>query len=232
MQRSGFGGLGFGGAGRRAVVPGHLAGLDVVHRADDHDLALLLHLAKDGALVADGLHRQVDIVLGHHLDKGRVFGAALQYVGGHFGHSGFDLAKQTRQVAEFHAVAGALDRAAAGVAHHHQQLRTSHLVGKFKTAEDVFVDDVARHPGIEKVANALVQNDLGRGARVDARDHAGQRVLAGRRGPNFLEVLLLQRPAGDKAGIAGFETLQHLLRTHLALAWLGVLDGAEAAGLA
>ena len=55
--------------------------------------------------------------------------------------------------------------------------RAEALDGKLDAADLRRGDDVARDPDDEEIAKALVEDDLGRDARVGAAEHDGERLL-------------------------------------------------------
>ena len=79
-------------------------------------------------------------------------------------------------------------------------------------------DHVAGHPHAENVAQAQIENQLGRRARIDATEHHRQRVLAFRGGLNLPAKVARQPATGAKSIVSFAKNLQHLLRVWPVLA--------------
>lgn len=58
--------------GNLLVIKMNLAGGEIVHAADQADLAVINHLAQDGAAFADLLQDQLHVHLGHLVHKLKV----------------------------------------------------------------------------------------------------------------------------------------------------------------
>jgi hypothetical protein len=107
--------------------------------------------------------------------------------------------------AELGVVDGAFDRAALGVAEHHDRLGAGEPGREFEAADDVGVDEIAGDPRDENVADALIEHQLRRHAAVDAADHRGERRLAVGGGSDLLHEVAVDALAGGEALVAGLE---------------------------
>jgi hypothetical protein len=74
---------------------------------------------------------------------------------------------------------GGGDGAAFFVAHHHDEFGVEVLDGVFDAAEYGVVNDVAGYADGEEIAEAFIEDEFGRNARIGARQDYGERVLAG-----------------------------------------------------
>jgi hypothetical protein len=82
--------------------------------------------------------------------------------------------------------AGAFHRSALAVAHHHDQPGAGLVAGELHAAEHVFVEHIAGDANAEDVAEALIEDQLGAGTRIDAAQNDRERVLLVRR---FVDLL-------------------------------------------
>src|SRR3954467_5350000 len=70
------------------------------------------------------------------------------------------------------------DCAALRVAHHDDEARSKAGCGEFHAADLRWGDDIARHADDEQIAESLVEDELGRHARVRAPEDDGKGFLA------------------------------------------------------
>jgi hypothetical protein len=105
------------------------------------------------------------------------------------------------------AMCGGSASASGAVLGHDDERDAQHGDGVLEAAEHGVGDDLAGVPHHEEVAEPLVEDDLGREARVAAAEERGGRALDVREGGAALDVLpRVPRLAGDEAGVA----LHHL----------------------
>jgi hypothetical protein len=105
------------------------------------------------------------------------------------------------------ALDGRADRAALVVPEHDDERDAQHGHRVLEAAEHGVGDDLAGVADHEEVAEALVEDDLGREARVAAAEQRGGGALHVREGGAALDVLArVAGLAGDEAGVA----LHHL----------------------
>src|SRR5262249_48706444 len=142
--------------------------------ADQPHRPVVERLGNVGALLSDLLQRQGDVLLGDFRHAGVVLGIATP---GRL-HGGTDLAEQAGQAAQLDAVDGAFAGAAGGVPEDDDQLH-AHVDGVLQAPYLVVVHDVPGHAHGEHVADALIEQDLDRRARVHATEYGGERVLSG-----------------------------------------------------
>ena len=110
---------------------------------------------------------------------------------------------------------GRLDGTTASVAQHHDKSRAEMLDRVFNAAQLIVPHDFPSRADDEKVTNVLIENDLGRRARIGTADDDGEGMLraggghaAGARG------LPAARRGGDKTGVAGLEFRQRRVGSH------------------
>jgi len=72
-----------------------------------------------------------------------------------------------------------LDRAAALMPKHDDELRSKMLDCVLDAPDYLVIQDVARNSNYKKIAQSLIEDDLGRSARISTADDNGERVLAG-----------------------------------------------------
>jgi len=152
---------------------------DVIHPANESDPALIEHFCQGRAALADLLHHQLDVGLRDLLHELLVGGIARPAVGGDVRDCRFDPCDETAEAAWIDTIDRALDRAAIGVAHHCDEFRPGGTAGKFQAAEDVITQDVAGDARAENVPDALVENQLGRLARIDTAQDDREGKLPG-----------------------------------------------------
>lgn len=104
----------------------------------------------------------------------------------------------------------ALDRAATRVTHHEHKFRAGNCASEFHAPGEVGIGDGAGDAGVEKVAEAGVENNFRRRPRINAAQNDGVRILTG--GGRLLVVKHVARFgfSGSKALVAALEVLQHL----------------------
>src|SRR5579863_9158276 len=139
------------------------AAREVIHRADDPDLAVLLQCSQHRAALTDRSGGEAHVGAGHLVNKCGVFAAALAVVARGV-HRWLDLVQQTGEVAKLGAVNRTFYRATAGMPHHQDHLGAGHGAGKLQAAEQIVIGDISGDAGIEGVANTGVENDLSRRA--------------------------------------------------------------------
>ena len=89
----------------------------------------------------------------------------------------------------------------------------AHQLGReFKAAKNVGIDEIARDAGTEDVADALVENQFRRYARIDAAEDRGERRLAVRGFVDLGKQIAIERGAGQKTRVAGLQPLDRLVR--------------------
>ena len=93
------------------------------------------------------------------------------------GNGRLDSGQQAGEVSHLHVVDRTLDRATGRMPEQQDDLGASNRARELQAAEQVVVDHVTGNPGVERVANAGVEDDLGWCARVDAPEHHGSREL-------------------------------------------------------
>src|SRR5262249_46717802 len=143
----------------------HLAGREVVHRANQRNPSFIERLREVRTLVADLLRRVEDVLLGDLVDAGVVLRVAtLRLLDGRM-----DLGEQTGQVAQLRTVDRPFYGAAARVPEDDDELR-AHADGVLETAELVLVHDVAGDAYRKDVADALIEDDLDRRTGVHATE--------------------------------------------------------------
>ena len=100
------------------------------------------------------------------------------------------------------------------VAEHDDEPRAEPLGGELDAADLRRRDDVARDADHEQIAEALIEHDLGRHARVRAAEDRRKRPLAGDDGhaPNAARELVDRVLACDEAAIAVAQTLERVAR--------------------
>ena len=131
-----------------------------------------------------------------------------------------DLRKQLREVAKLGVGDGPGHRTTRRVAHDKHHLRPGELRGELHAAEDVGVLDVACDPGVEDVAHAEVEEDLRRGARIDAAEQYAGGKLPGSRGLLLGKEVPLDLPSFTEAEVALLPLLEDLVRRHLVARFL------------
>ena len=104
---------------------------------------------------------------------------------------------------------GRLHRATARVPEHHDESRAEMFDRVFNASEFVIADHFSRRADHKKITNVLIENNLGRRARIRTADNDGKRMLRpgglGSPGPRRFRTA---RRGGDEAGVAGFECCQ------------------------
>ena len=143
----------------------HAAVFDVVHRADDAQAHFLLDVVDAQALL-DLLHAVL------HVQAAGLVGVGLLADGL------FDLIGDVLDVTAGLVVDGGIHRAAMGVAQHHHQPAPQVSGGVLDAAQLVVVDDVARQPDDEQLADARREDALGDNTAVRAGDDDGIGRLA------------------------------------------------------
>ncbi len=213
--RMGGGGLGVRGEQRGLVgvfaQDFNLAGQDVVHAADDLDLALGRAGGDGRALGQDGLDGRPDVGQRGLDDEGLLVhvGMVVLHRCGH----GHDIVHQLRDTAvNFRAGNHGGHRAAVGVAEHHQDRRAQMVHTVFGGADFIGVGHIARDLDHEHVADALVEKNLHRHARVGTGDDRGEGRLSLGRGHQTAGKtgVGVDGLAQGEAGVARFEQLQRL----------------------
>ena len=115
------------------------------------------------------------------------------------------------QIAELRVVDGALDRAALGVAEHHDRPCADELGREFEAADDVDIHEISGHAGHENVADALIEHELRRHAAIDAADDRRERRLTVGGGFHLLHQVAVDALAGDEAFVAGLEQVDRVV---------------------
>src|SRR5690606_30878951 len=100
---------------------------------------------------------------------------------------GLDQIQQRREMSELHVVAGALDGPAVRVAEHDEQAGAGELAGELHAAQHRLAEDVSSDAHAEDVPEPLVEDELGRRARVDAAQDRGKGPLPVTRLVDLLE---------------------------------------------
>ena len=101
------------------------------------------------------------------------------------------------------------DRAAVRMAEHHDESCTEFRTGEFHAANQGRLHDIAGNPHDEQVANALVENNLGRGAGIRAAENHGKRFLrVNVLAPPRLVADAVLRRVRDKAAITFAQALE------------------------
>ena len=97
------------------------------------------------------------------------------------------------------------------MAEDHDDLGTGHLGGELEAADHVDVLDVAGDPTDKDIADPLVEDDLGRDARIHTTENGGFWILAaGGGGLGLRHVITWCQLACDETLVARFEIGQHL----------------------
>lgn len=183
------------------------AGFYIVHAAYDGDGAVVNHFRQDGAGLCEFIHYIVYVVGGNGVDECVAVGH-LETGYGRVDDGRFDFAKQGGEVAQLNAVAGAFDRAAFGVAEDEDNFGAGNFAGKFHGTHDVFVEDISGNSDTENIAEALVEDQLGRGTRVHAAENHGKRVLAGFGFIDLFEQIAVQFEVIDKPVVAAAQQFE------------------------
>jgi hypothetical protein len=89
-------------------------------------------------------------------------------------------------------------------------LGTGDAARELKAAQQIIVDDVARDPGVERVPDAGIEDQLGGRARVDAAEHGRCRVLAHRGRALLIAVVSIRHFSGSKVLVPLFHCLERL----------------------
>jgi hypothetical protein len=88
------------------------------------------------------------------------------------------------------------------VADHGDESGASQLAGELHAAEDVVVEDIAGDAGVEDVAQALIEHQLGGTARIKTAQHDRKRVLSSGGRLTFRGEVAVNRAAGDESLVA------------------------------
>lgn len=194
---------------------------------DEGDLTFGDHVFEDRALLADVFHLQEDIVDGDGFDEGGILGGAFAFdllLGLDDGR--LDALEQAGEVAELDFVDGSIHRAARVVTDDGDELGSDDFAGEFQAAEDVVIDDVARDPCVEDVPEALVKDQFGGGAGIEAVDNRCEWKLSAGRGSGLLAKVALDGDSLDKALVPLFEDVEGFGRGERLL----LLTGEDGAG--
>ena len=109
---------------------------------------------------------------------------------------------------------GGDDGAALRVSEHHHEPRAEPRRRELHAVNLRRGDDVARHADDEQVAEALIEDHLGRHARVGAAQDDGERLLTGRQRqpPGAVRDRIAVAQSGHEAGVALAQPRERLLR--------------------
>gem|GEM_PF-6875399 len=184
----------------------------IVFSADDRDFTVLDELLEDVATDHDGADGPAHVQVGHVFDENRVRRIPFRRVPGLalLVNRRLNLRQQFGEAPQFEVIARSLDRAARRVSQHDDQFRPRQRTGKLKAADDVGVDDVPGDAYREDVAEALVEDEFGRCAAVDAADDDRKRPLPGAGLVGLLQQVAVLTQVPNKALVAFLEILQRL----------------------
>src|SRR4029077_10549440 len=121
-----------------------------------------------------------------------------------------DFVEQLREVAELGPIDRPLYGAAGGAAHDEHELGSRCGTGELQAPEQIIVADVAGDARVEGVADAGVEDDLRRCARVDAAEDRGGGVLSTEGGALLREIVVRVHLPGTEALVAALEQREHL----------------------
>jgi hypothetical protein len=187
--------------------PADRAGREVVEASHNHQLALGHALGEDGAAIGDVAHGDPHVLFRDGFDEGRVLGGvrALREpcLGGL--DRGLDVRQSLGQVAKLGIIGRALDRAAVGVPEHDDRLGSRHSGRELHAPQEIGVLEVAGHAADEDVADALVEDDLGGDAGIQAREHDGLGVLAFGGAADLRQVVEVRRRVGHETRVTSLK---------------------------